>query len=114
MPARLRLVDSKLARIFKGILESWKSAENAERFAKSGGQKIRGFGVYQTRINHDSPLREINGPSIPALNAPSRSAAAIHKRLAPRPESAVRFPRPRWGEAGIEAENGDARSAYNR
>jgi hypothetical protein len=69
--ARPRLVNSKLARIFKGILESWKSTQNEKRFAKSGGQKIWGSGVYQARIYHDSPLREIHGPLMPAQSAPT-------------------------------------------
>jgi hypothetical protein len=30
----------KTARIFKGILEAWNPAQNEEKFAKSGGQKI--------------------------------------------------------------------------
>ncbi len=37
-------------------MESWNPAENAKRFAKSGGRKIWNARVYHAVINHDRAL----------------------------------------------------------
>jgi hypothetical protein len=55
------MVNSKLANIFKRILEAWNSTGNAKKFAKTGGRKIGRFRIYHTVIKHSSALREANG-----------------------------------------------------
>ncbi len=56
-----KLVNLQIAGIFKRILESWNPAQNAKKFAKSGGRKIWIARVYHTGVKHDTALRETNG-----------------------------------------------------
>ncbi len=116
--ARLRLVNPEVARIFKGGLESWNRGKSGKKFASLRRHKIGEPRVYHVRINHDSRLREIDGPLMRALNAPAvpprQSISGLHCPRGRNLPSGFRLPRPRWGDAGIEAENGDARSASHR
>jgi hypothetical protein len=59
---RIIFVKARTAGIFKGILESRKTAENAEKFAKTRLLSASSAAVYQAGIYHDGALREINRP----------------------------------------------------
>jgi hypothetical protein len=54
------LVKARTADIFKGILETRKTAQNAEKFAKMRLLNASSAAVYQAGIYHDGALREIN------------------------------------------------------
>ena len=54
------MTNFKSADIFKGILETQKSTQNGERFAKSGAKKTSGASVYHARIKHDGVLHGAN------------------------------------------------------
>ncbi len=54
------MVNLKVARIFKGILESQNPAKNEKSFAKRRRRKIGDERVNQARIKHTTPLSEPN------------------------------------------------------
>ncbi len=79
----LRLVNWKVAGIFKRILEAWNPAKNGKKSAKSGGRKIYRVRVYHAGINHDTALREAHELlTAPGCHCPSFGGSARTKTRA--------------------------------
>ena len=72
------MVKSEPANIFKGILETRKSAKNGKRFAKSGVRETWDSRVYHARINHEAACTRLHCPLTRPLAQTRRS-----RRLGP-------------------------------
>ena len=89
------MVNIKTVRIIKGVFETRNLAQNVERFAKIGGQKIARGAVNRGRVNRDRLLRGFYRSFTPMsghghrLVAPSCSGEAAHS---PRPADDGRAP----------------------